>query len=153
MAKSSKRILKEYNDITKDKNAAIHDILCDESNVLCWKILLTPIEYPYNKGAFRVNVDFTAEYPFKPPKVNFRTPIYHPNVDEKGQVCLPIIAPENWKPAVKMDLVLKDLLTMIHRPEPEHPLRADLAEEYSKDKEGFNKKAEAETIKSAEPRP
>lgn len=36
-------------------------------------------------------------------QVTFQTPIYHPNVDEKGQVCLPIIAPENWKPATKTD--------------------------------------------------
>lgn len=41
---------------------------------------------PYNKGAFRIEVNFPAEYPFKPPKINFKTKIYHPNVDEKGQV-------------------------------------------------------------------
>ena len=33
--------------------------------------------------------------------------IYHPNVDEKGQVCLPIVAVENWKPATKMEQVAK----------------------------------------------
>src|SRR5438874_30540 len=33
----------------------------------------------------------------------FRTKIYHPNIDEKGQVCLPIIMAENWKPATKTD--------------------------------------------------
>lgn len=58
---------------------------------------------PYNKGAFRIEIAFPAEYPFKPPKVTFKTKIYHPNVDEKGQVCLPIISAENWKPATKTD--------------------------------------------------
>lgn len=58
---------------------------------------------PYNKGAFRIEINFPAEYPFKPPKINFKTKIYHPNVDEKGQVCLPIISAENWKPATKTD--------------------------------------------------
>lgn len=58
---------------------------------------------PYNKGAFRIEINFPAEYPFKPPKINFKTKIYHPNIDEKGQVCLPIISPENWKPATKTD--------------------------------------------------
>ena len=43
---------------------------------------------PYNKGAFRIEVNFPAEYPFKPPKINFKTKIYHPNVDEKGQVII-----------------------------------------------------------------
>ena len=57
----------------------------------------------YNKGAFKIQIDFPAEYPFKPPKLTFKTKIYHPNIDEKGQVCLPIISAENWKPATKTD--------------------------------------------------
>jgi ubiquitin-protein ligase len=58
---------------------------------------------PYNKGAFKISVDFPAEYPFKPPRITFLTKIYHPNIDEKGQVCLPIITPENWKPATRTE--------------------------------------------------
>jgi ubiquitin-conjugating enzyme E2 L3 len=69
-----------------------------------------------------------AEYPFKPPKVTFKTKIYHPNIDEKGQVCLPIINAENWKPATKTDQVIQSLVALVNDPEPEHPLRADLAE-------------------------
>lgn len=65
---------------------------------------------PYNKGAFRIEINFPAEYPFKPPKINFKTKIYHPNIDEKGQVCLPIISAENWKPATKADQGLKFFL-------------------------------------------
>lgn len=58
---------------------------------------------PYSKGAFRIEINFPAEYPFKPPKICFKTKIYHPNIDETGQVCLPIISTENWKPATKTD--------------------------------------------------
>ena len=36
-------------------------------------------------------------------QILFHTKIYHPNIDEKGQVCLPIISLENWKPATKTD--------------------------------------------------
>lgn len=69
-----------------------------------------------------------AEYPFKPPKIGFKTKIYHPNIDEKGQVCLPIINAENWKPATKTDQVIQSLVALVNDPEPEHPLRADIAE-------------------------
>ena len=69
-----------------------------------------------------------AEYPFKPPKIAFKTKIYHPNIDEKGQVCLPIINADNWKPATKTDQVIQSLIALVNDPEPEHPLRGDLAE-------------------------
>ncbi len=67
-----------------------------------------PDTAPYSKGAFRIDIQFPAEYPFKPPKISFKTRIYHPNVDEKGQVCLPIVAAENWKPATKTDQVIQN---------------------------------------------
>jgi len=68
------------------------------------------IQAPYDKGSFKFNINFPAEYPFKPPKVTLKTLIYHPNIDEKGQICLPIVAAENWKPATKVEHVLHALL-------------------------------------------
>jgi ubiquitin-conjugating enzyme E2 L3 len=75
-----------------------------------------------------LNNNFEAEYPFKPPKIAFKTKIYHPNIDEKGQVCLPIIQAENWKPATKTDQVIQSLVALVNDPEPDHSLRADIAE-------------------------
>uniref|UniRef100_A0A095AT01 E2 ubiquitin-conjugating enzyme n=1 Tax=Schistosoma haematobium TaxID=6185 RepID=A0A095AT01_SCHHA len=107
-------------------------------------------EPPYNKGAFKIEITFPVEYPFKPPKVIFKTRIYHPNIDEKGQICLPIINPENWKPATKVEHVIQALVAMLHAPEVEHALRSDLAEEYAKDQKKFFKNAEEFTRKYAE---
>lgn len=56
---------------------------------------------PYNLKAFKLRISFPEEYPFRPPTVKFTTKIYHPNVDSDGQVCLPIISNENWKPCTK----------------------------------------------------
>jgi ubiquitin-conjugating enzyme E2 L3 len=74
-------------------------------------------------------------------------------VDEKGQVCLPIVSVENWKPATKTDQVINALVSLINEPEPDHPLRGDLAEEYSKDRKKFMKNAEESTKKHGEKRP
>ncbi|GFQ68818.1 ubiquitin-conjugating enzyme E2 L3 [Trichonephila clavata] len=129
------------------------DIRVDDTNILSWQGLIVPDCAPYSKGAFRIEINFPAEYPFKPPKILFRTKIYHPNIDEKGQVCLPIISVENWKPATKTDQVIQALVALVNEPEPEHPLRTDLAEEYSRDRKKFFKNAEDFTKKFSEKRP
>ena len=41
-------------------------------------------------------------------------------------------------------------MALVHSPEPEHPLRGDLAEEYTKDKKKFMKNAEEFTKKYAD---
>ncbi|GAB1598229.1 ubiquitin-conjugating enzyme E2 L3-like [Argonauta hians] len=148
-----RRLQRELCDLKSSKNKLCSDIMVDTNNILIWNCLLVPESPPYNKGAFKILVEFPAEYPFKPPRITFKTKIYHPNVDEKGQVCLPIISAENWKPATKMDQVIESLLALVNEPEPEHPLRADLAEEFTKDKKKFLKNAEEHTKKHGEKRP
>jgi ubiquitin-protein ligase len=98
---------------------SVHKV--NEYNLLHWELKITPVCFkikiliskiifvqfqenePYNKGAFRINVDFPTDYPFKPPSITFVTKIYHPNVDESGKICLGIIRTENWKPATRIE--------------------------------------------------
>ncbi|KAF7647615.1 hypothetical protein LDENG_00169710 [Lucifuga dentata] len=129
------------------------NIQVDESNILTWQGLIVPENAPYDKGAFRIEIIFPSEYPFKPPKITFKTKIYHPNIDEKGQVCLPMISTENWKPTTKTNQVIQALVALVNTPQLEHPLRAELAEEYTKDLKKFLKNAEEFTKKYSEKRP
>uniref|UniRef100_A0AAZ3QRU9 E2 ubiquitin-conjugating enzyme n=1 Tax=Oncorhynchus tshawytscha TaxID=74940 RepID=A0AAZ3QRU9_ONCTS len=146
-------LILELEEIRKSGMKNFRNIQVDESNILTWQGLIVPDNAPYDKGAFRIELIFPAEYPFKPPKITFKTKIYHPNIDEKGQVCLPVISAENWKPATKTDQVIQSLIALVNDPQPEHPLRADLAEEYSKDRKKFFKNAEEFTKKHGEKRP
>lgn len=150
---ATKRLSKELQDIKAANLAVFKSIDVSENNLFLWKGLIVPTTSPYNLGAFRIQIDYPEDYPFKPPKITFQTPIYHPNVDEEGQVCLTIILPENWKPATKTDEVVKALERLIGQPEPDHPLRAQLAEEYCKNRSSFMSKAEQHTRQHAERRP
>ena len=49
--------------------------------------------------------------------------------------------------------MIQALVSLINEPEPDHPLRGDLAEEYMKDKKKFIKNAEEFTKKYSEKRP
>uniref|UniRef100_A0A672YKV5 E2 ubiquitin-conjugating enzyme n=1 Tax=Sphaeramia orbicularis TaxID=375764 RepID=A0A672YKV5_9TELE len=143
----------ELEDIRNSGLKHFRNILVDEANMLNWQGLIVPDSPPYDKGAFRIEIIYPAEYPFKPPKIIFKTKIYHPNIDEKGQVCLPIISVENWKPATKTSQVIQNLINLVNLPQPDHSLRVDLAEEYTKDRAKFLKNAEEFTKKHSEKRP
>lgn len=147
---ATRRLQKELADLQASSLKSFRDITVDEANILLWTGLIVPENPPYNKGAFRIEIVFPAEYPFKPPKISFKTKIYHPNIDEKGQVCLPIISAENWKPATKTDQVIQALVALVNEPEPEHSLRAELADEYLKERKKFMKNAEEFTRRNSE---
>ena len=72
----------------------------------CGLCLLGPSQSPYNGGIFFLNIIFPPEYPFKPPRVFFTTKIYHPNINDKGGICLDILK-ENWSPALTISKVSK----------------------------------------------
>ncbi|CAO4370018.1 unnamed protein product [Caenorhabditis nigoni] len=150
---ATRRLQKELGDLKGCGVRAYENVECDETNLLKWTVLLLPDKEPYNKGAFKVGITFPVDYPFKPPKIAFETKIYHPNVDEEGKFCLPIVTTENWKPATKTEQVMMALLSLINEPEPNHPIRADVAEEFQKDHKKFMKTAEEHTRKNAEKRP
>ena len=120
---ASRRLMKELEEIRKCGMKNFRNIQVDEANLLTWQGLIVPDNHSHDKGVFRIEINFPAEYPFKPPKITLKTKIYHPNTDEKGQVCLPVISAENWKPATKADQVIQSLTALVHDPQLEHPLR------------------------------
>uniref|UniRef100_A0A1I7W1N9 UBIQUITIN_CONJUGAT_2 domain-containing protein n=1 Tax=Loa loa TaxID=7209 RepID=A0A1I7W1N9_LOALO len=97
------RIQKEQAQLARSKPTYIHDIIIQNDNQKQWDILLLPPRPPYNDGMFRLRLTFPNDYPFKPPHLRFVTPIYHPNIDEKGQMCLAILQYDNWKPGTNIE--------------------------------------------------
>lgn len=47
-------------------------------------------------------------YPHEPPKVKCETPVYHPNIDLDGNVCLNILR-EDWKPVLTINSIVYGL--------------------------------------------
>ncbi|KAJ3223817.1 hypothetical protein HK099_000647 [Clydaea vesicula] len=136
---SQRRIQKELVDFNKSPITGI-EITPEENNLYKWKVTLTAPNNSLYKGAvFKVNVEFSTDFPFKPPKVVFGTKIYHPNVDDDGSICVGILKNEMWKPSTKITEVFYALLDLLENPNPDDPLQTSIAEQYRNDPATFSK--------------
>lgn len=97
-----------------------------------------PKESPYEKGVFFLDIQFPAEYPFKPPKVKFETKIYHPNIKSDGSICIPILK-ESWSPSITLYKVLGNIFELLSSPDLSTPLEPEVAEIYNNNRGQFNK--------------
>jgi ubiquitin-conjugating enzyme E2 D/E len=111
-------------------------------NLTNWNAtMIGPIDTPYEGGKFIVNIDFSDNYPFKAPKVHFKTKIFHPNIkQDTGEICAQAIE-NNWVPTLNARFVIESLVTLLKNPNADHPLEAEIAEIFSKDYKGFCTKA------------
>lgn len=84
--------------------------------------LLGPSETPYATLTFKLVLNFPSNYPYAPPEVLFKTPIYHPNVDMSGRICLDILKPGGqgkegaWSAALNVESVLLSIQSLLGEP-------------------------------------
>ncbi|KAM6458249.1 ubiquitin-conjugating enzyme E2 T isoform 2-T13 [Liasis olivaceus] len=107
---------------------------------------------PYDKGIFDLEVVVPERYPFEPPKMRFLTPIYHPNIDSAGRICLDVLRlpPKGaWRPSLNIATLLTSIQILMNEPNPDDPLMADISSEYKYNKQAFLKNARQWTEKYA----
>lgn len=74
-------------------------------------------------------MEFTHEYPHRPPIVKFVTQIYHPNVYTDGRICLDILSNE-WSPIYDIEALLTSIRSLLCDPNPNSPANGSAAEMY-----------------------
>ncbi|UJR14872.1 hypothetical protein I4U23_001857 [Adineta vaga] len=110
------------------------------SSLILGRIL--PKSNIYNQAAFQIEIKLLPEYPFKAPELRFITPIYHPNVDDKGKICVDILnANDGFKPTTPLTDVVKAVTNLIDNPNIDHALSPEIAAEYTQNKSTFERKA------------
>ncbi|XP_071716941.1 uncharacterized protein [Rutidosis leptorrhynchoides] len=106
----------------------------------------------YEKGIFKIKIQIPERYPFQPPIVTFATPIYHPNIDTGGRICLDILnlPPKGaWQPSLNISTVLTSIGLLLSEPNPDDGLMCEASKEYKYNKQVFDQKARSMTEKYA----
>ncbi|KAI3837108.1 hypothetical protein MKX03_031054 [Papaver bracteatum] len=88
--------------------------------------IMGPTDSPYAGGVFLISIDISKDYPFKPPKVAFKTQVFHPNINSSGSICLDILK-EQWSPALTVNKVMLSICSLLTDLNPDDPLVLEIA--------------------------
>jgi len=140
LSTSAKRIQKELAEITLDPPPNCSAGPKGDSLYEWVSTILGPPGSVYEGGVFFLDIHFSPEYPFKPPKVTFRTRIYHCNINSQGVICLDILK-DNWSPALTISKVLLSICSLLTDCNPADPLVGSIATQYLQNREEHDRVA------------
>ena len=92
------RILwRQQQELLKKSPDCVFPVINNEDPLDIQADIIGPKGTPYENGTFRVKLFITGEFPQAAPKGFFMTEIYHPNVSEKGEICVNTLK-KDWNP-------------------------------------------------------
>lgn len=118
----------------------------DVDDLRKFTLLISPSEGYWKGGRYLFEITVPMEYNIKPPKVECKTKLWHPNITEDGKICLSILREHTmdgtgWLPTRTLkdvvwglDSLFTDLLNF------DDPLNIEAAELYSRDRYLFERK-------------
>jgi ubiquitin-conjugating enzyme E2 T len=161
------RIAKELSQLQKDPPPGIACSSIEDSLEKLEASIIGVSGTPYAQGVFQLEVVVPERYPFEPPKIRFLTPIYHPNIDTEGRICLDVLKPPPsgaWKPSWNLATVLSSIQQLMSEANPDDgliaeivcfnpndhlPCHASKSEEYKSNRAMFDRKARDHTLQHA----
>jgi len=106
-------------------------------------LLRGPSGTPYQGGLFRLKITLNDSYPFRPPTIEFLTPIYHPNIKDRS-ICLDILN-QSWSPMLNLHKIILSLSILLSNQNEKDPLNSEAGNILKYDieykTENFKKKA------------
>mmetsp|Transcript_31046 Transcript_31046/g.41027 ORF Transcript_31046/g.41027 Transcript_31046/m.41027 type:complete len:547 (+) Transcript_31046:50-1690(+) len=144
---ATKRILREYDDYMKDPQPNTF-VFMNADDVTKWKAVITDLPVPYENGTWVLTIEFPTDFPFKPMKIRFITPIFHCNISSGGGICLDILK-SNWSPALTITKVLIAIRILLTDPNPDDPMDAFKGQLCRDNKEEYMQRAQDHTLQHA----
>ncbi|BBM96742.1 ubiquitin-conjugating enzyme E2 T [Marchantia polymorpha subsp. ruderalis] len=140
-ARLATRLQRELRMLQSDPPPGVCAWPCNDSLSHLEAQIQGPDGTVYAGGLFKLEIHVPDRYPFEPPSVRFKTPIYHPNIDTGGRICLDILnmPPKGaWKPSLNMPTILASIGILLAEPNPDDGLMGDITAEYKHNRRSFD---------------
>ena len=143
------RIEREYDLINKECPYGCTVGIFDNDKSHWIATIIGPENTPYYGGIFKLDILFPTDYPYKAPKINFKTKIYHPNISSSsGSICIDILK-DKWSPALNITQVLLSICSLLDDPNPDDPLVPEIAKLFQSNKAKYEANAREATMRFA----
>jgi ubiquitin-protein ligase len=136
-----KRLLKDLKQIQSLKLAdGVTAAPINETNLFEWQAMITgPDQTPYEGGLYELILKIPANYPVKPPKVRFKTEIFHPNIYKNGDICIDILQ-DQWSEVMSIEKILISIRSLLNEPNVNSPANPEAALLYKEHRNEFNQR-------------
>ncbi|XP_078366702.1 nedd8-conjugating enzyme UbcE2M-like [Oculina patagonica] len=130
LAKDFHKLMKNIASFSNSQaNVADYEETLDE-----FKLEISPNDGLYRGGKFEFEVKI-QDYPKIAPNVTCTTQIYHPNIDDAGEICLNLFS--EWAETNTLEDCVQGLLFLLYNPNLEDPLSPWFDPEDDTDLEDF----------------
>lgn len=103
---------------------------------------------PWENALLPLIMHFQDDYPSKPPKCVFETPLFHPNVYPSGTVCLSILSEDkDWRPSLTVKEILVGVQQLLNEPNIEDPAQEEPYVLYRDDRPSYEARVREQAAK------
>nr|CAG4636624.1 EOG090X0GZZ [Eubosmina coregoni] len=128
-----RRLMRDFKRLQEDPPAGVSGAPTD-NNIMIWNaVIFGPHDTPFEDGTFKLTIEFTEEYPNKPPTVRFVSKMFHPNVYADGGICLDILQ-NRWSPTYDVSAILTSIQSLLSDPNPNSPANSMAAQLYKENR-------------------
>ncbi|PRQ41819.1 putative aminoacyltransferase, E1 ubiquitin-activating enzyme [Rosa chinensis] len=122
------RLFKELKRLLQDPPAGISVVPPDFYNcdIMLWNVVIAPhsLDSPWEGGAFKLTLQFSEDYPLKPPMVRFVSQMFHPNISADGIMSFNNLL-DRWPSINDVEDILKYIQSLICHPNPKCPANSE----------------------------
>ena len=106
----------------------------------------------WEAGFYPLTMEFSEDYPSKPPKCRFPQGFFHPNIYPSGTVCLSILSEDDgWRPSITVKQILLGVQDLLDSPNPASPAQSEAYMLFTNDRVEYDKKVKAQSLRYPPP--